>query len=100
VRPAPAALPAPLGVLAFCAAEPRVSVTAPTAPLALLPLAELDALDLVARERFVVAVARVGGRDLAGDDAFDDRDLADGDDRLAAVAPLPPPAPRLLACVG
>ena len=83
-----------------------VSVTALTAPLALLPFDELDArdlgvLELAARERFELEAARLRGRDLAAaEDALGDRDLGDEDDRLAAPALLPALAPRLLACVG
>ncbi|HEX6695293.1 MAG TPA: hypothetical protein VF080_00800 [Solirubrobacteraceae bacterium] len=83
-----------------------VSVTALTAPLALLPFDGLEArdlgvLELAARERFEFEVARLRGRGLAApDDALDERGLAAEDDRLAALARLPELAPRLLACVG
>ena len=83
-----------------------VSVTALTAPLALLPfdeLAERDlgVLDRAVRERFALEAARLCGRDLAAaDDALGDCDLPDDDDRLAPLALRPELAPRLLACVG
>ena len=83
MSPAAAAPPAMIGVLAFWAAEPMVSVTALTAPLALLPFDELDerdlgadrALDLAVRERFAFEAARLRGRGLAADDALGDRRL-------------------------
>jgi hypothetical protein len=82
-----------------------VSVTALTAPLALLPFDEFEArdlgvLDLGLRERFALETARLRGRGLAADDAFGDFDLADEAERLAAPVLLPEPAPRPLAWVG
>jgi hypothetical protein len=82
-----------------------VSVTAPTAPLALLPFDELEeralgVLDLAVRERFALETARLRGRGLAADDALGDLDLADEDERLAAPVVLAEPALRLLAWVG
>jgi hypothetical protein len=77
-----------------------VSVTALTAPLAPLPLDELDEAARVLRERLAVAAERLRDRALAGD-ALVDLDFADEeDDRLAAVDLLPEPALRLLAWVG
>ena len=89
MSPAAAAPPAMIGVVAFWAAEPMVSVTALTAPLALLPFDELEervlgVVDLAARERFALEAARLRGRDLAADDALDAWDLAGEDERLAA----------------
>jgi hypothetical protein len=87
-----------------------VSVTALTAPLALLPFEELDRdeADLVVRERFALAAARERGWDLRPDDplvargfaADDAPDFAAGDDRLALLALLLEPARRVLAWVG
>ena len=89
-----------------------MSVTAPTAPLALLPFDELEerdagVLDLAVRERFPLETARLRGRGLAADDALGDCDLAAEDERLAAederlAAPLllREPALRGLAWVG
>ena len=81
-----------------------VSVTALTAPLALLPFDEfeerdLGVLDLGVRERFALETARLRGRGLAADDALGDFDLADEDERLAAPVLFPEPALRLLAWV-
>ena len=82
-----------------------VSVTALTAPLALLPFDELEerdagVLDLAVRERFALETARLRGRGLAADDALGDFDLADEDERLAAPVLLREPALRVLAWVG
>ena len=82
-----------------------VSVTALTAPLALLPFDEfeerdLGVLDLGLRERFALETARLRGRGLAADDALGDFDLADEAERLAAPVLLPEPALRPLAWVG
>ena len=82
-----------------------VPVTAPTAPLALLPFDEFeerdaDAPDLAVRERFALETARLRGRGLAADDALGDFDLADEDERLAAAVLFAELAPRLLAWVG
>jgi len=82
-----------------------VSVTALTAPLALLPFDELEerdagVLDLAVRERFALETARLRGRGLAADDALGDFDLADEDERLAAPVLLREPALRVFAWVG
>jgi hypothetical protein len=82
-----------------------VSVTALTAPLALLPFDEfaerdLGVLDLAVRERFALETARLRGLGLAADDALGDLDLADEDERLAAPVLLAEPALRLLAWLG
>jgi hypothetical protein len=75
-----------------------VSVTAPTAPLGLLPLDEVDRALREALDRFELAALRLRWRDLAGDDRLVALE-PDDDDRLAVLALLPAPAPRLLAGV-
>jgi hypothetical protein len=98
-RPAAAAPPARIGVLALRAAEPIVSVTALTAPLGPLPLDDVDRVLREALDRFELAAVRLRWRDLAaGEDRFVDPE-PDDDDRLAVPALLPAPAPRLLAGV-